>query len=156
MKKWWTAAAVLVWANTSFAAAEKKSEPAFDGKPAIAMQILDISGKVARPIKGTTLSISKKQNRLCWSSVNVPTVGKVMVAEAFYAPSEFKIFSEGSEVRTSPDKKSHTVVTHMNQVGNQNITRCWNFDESDPKGKYQMEIQINNQVFKGLSFEIVK
>lgn len=158
MNKLLTTLALIVTAQYSFAAAEKVITPKvpFEGKPTVVLQVLDLNGKVARPIKGNKLSISKKQTQLCWHSINVPTQNKVMIAEAFYAPAKMKLVSPGSRVDSSKDGKNHTVITEANLVNNQSLSRCWGFDKNDPIGKYKMEIQINDQVFKGLEFEIVK
>lgn len=158
MNKLWTALALAMVSHYSFAAAEKPiSKPLpFDGKPAIVVQVFDINGKVARPIKGNKLNIEKKQNRLCWNSVNVPVQGKVMIAEAIYAPGPAKASSEGSQVQPSPDGTSNTIITNINNATENYVSRCWTFDKSDPIGKYRLDVQINDQVFKGLEFEIVK
>ncbi|MEG9531695.1 hypothetical protein [Mannheimia indoligenes] len=159
MNKLWAIVALAMATNYSFAAAGKKpAEPKpFEGKPTVVLQVFDISTKVARPIQGTTMSISKKQNQLCWHSINVPTQNKVMIAEAFYAPAKMKLSSPGSRVDSSEDGKNHTIITETNLVNhNQPLSRCWGFDKTDPIGKYKMDVQINDQVFKGLEFEIVK
>ncbi|MDD0824692.1 hypothetical protein PTQ27_09495 [Mannheimia sp. AT1] len=158
MNKLYVALILALTANYSLAAAEKKAnEPKpFDGKPTVGLHVFDTSTKVAKPISGNTLSISKKQNRLCWSSINVPLQNKVTIAEAFYAPDVLKIISEGSKVDSSADKKQHTIVSEITNVNTENLNRCWDFDKTDPIGKYQMEIQINDIIFKGLEFEIVK
>ncbi|QIM66784.1 hypothetical protein A4G16_05075 [Mannheimia granulomatis] len=158
MNKLWIALTLSLAANYSTAAAEKKvTEPKpFEGKPSVVLQVFDISSQIARPITGNTLSISKKQSRLCWSSVNLPVQNKAMVVEAFYAPNTLTLVSPGSKIDSSPDKKNHTIVTEINNMGNQNVNRCWGFDKTDPIGKYKMEIQINDYIFKGLEFEIVK
>ncbi|AHG77463.1 hypothetical protein CT138_06480 [Mannheimia varigena] len=158
MNKLLTIFALVVTSQYSFAAAEKTITPKtpVEGKPAVVLQVLDVSGKAAKPIKGNKLSISKKQTQLCWYSINVPTQNKVMIAEAFYAPAEMKLASPGSRVDSSEDGKNHTIITEVNLVNNQPLSRCWGFDKTDPVGKYKMEVQINNQIFKGLEFEIVK
>lgn len=142
----------------SFAAAEKKIDEIkpMDGKPAVVLQVFDISGEADKPITGTTLSIEKKQNKLCWTSLNVPIQPKTLLAEAFYAPDKFKIVSQGSKVDSSADEKNHTIVSEVTNINSPNLSRCWVFNESDPIGKYKMEIQINDYIFKELAFELVK
>lgn len=36
------------------------------------------------------------------------------------------------------------------------ITQCWQFSKNDPVGTYQLELQFNDIVFKGLAFQILK
>lgn len=158
MNKLYAALILALTTNYSLAAAEKKiNEPKpFDGKPAIVLQVYDVSGKVEKQIKGTTLSIEKKQNKLCWVSINVPIKPQTLLAEAFYAPDKFKLIAPGTKIDSSADQKNHTVVSQITNMNNQNFSRCWSFDKNDPIGKYQMEIQINDHIFKGLDFEIVK
>ncbi|WP_209025912.1 hypothetical protein [Mannheimia haemolytica] len=158
MNKLWTVLALTITSHYSFAAAEKivtKDLPA-EGKPAVVLQVFDESEKIAKPIKGNKLFISKKQTRLCWHSINLPVQNKVTIAEAFYAPAAMKLASPGSKINSSADKKNHTIITEINLANNQVLNRCWGFDKTDPVGKYKMEIQINNHIFKGLEFEIVK
>lgn len=159
MNKLWAMVALAMATNYSLAAAEKKlAEPKpFENKPAVILKVFDMSTKVARPIQGTTLSISKKQNQLCWYSINVPVQNKVMIAEAFYAPAKMKFVSSRSQVDSSEDGKNHTIITETSLVNhNQPLSRCWRFYKTDPIGKYKMEVQINDLIFKGLEFEIVK
>lgn len=158
MNKLWAVVALAMATNYSLAAADKKpAEPKpFEGKPAVALQVFDASGKVAKPIKGTKLNIAKKQDRLCWHSINVPVQGNVMIAEAIYAPAKAKAAASGSQVIPSPDGTSNTIITNLTNVNKEYVSRCWNFDNTDPVGKYKIDIQINDQVFKGLEFEIVK
>ncbi|STY62873.1 hypothetical protein M3704_06460 [Mannheimia haemolytica] len=158
MKKLSTLLALVMAAGYAAAAADKpvvKPIP-FEGKPAVSLQVFDMSGKVARPIQGNTLSISKKQNRLCWVSVNIPLQGKVNIVEAFYAPAALTLVSPGSQFDSSADNKNHTIVTLVESNNNQSVSRCWSFDQTDPIGKYKLEVQIKDQVFKGLEFEITK
>lgn len=63
MNKLYAALILALTTNYSLAAAEKKiNEPKpFDGKPAIVLQVYDVSGKVEKQIKGTTLSIEKNK-----------------------------------------------------------------------------------------------
>ncbi|MEG9488564.1 hypothetical protein [Mannheimia indoligenes] len=156
MNKLFTVLTLAMVSHYSFAAVEKPVTKPLDGKPAVAIQIFDVSGKVAKPIQGNKLNIAKKQNRLCWNSINVPVEGKVMIAEAIYAPAKSKAISEGSQVQASPDGTSNTIITNLNNVTEKYVSRCWDFDKTDPIGKYKMDVQINDQVFKGLEFEIVK
>lgn len=158
MKKLWLVLSLIMTTHYSFAAAEKKVATAkpIEGKPAVVLQVFDLNGKVARPIKGNILNISKKQSRLCWYSVNIPTQGKVMIAEAFYAPSRTKFISEGSRYNPSPDGTSNTIVTNLTNATPSNIQRCWDFNNSDPAGIYRIDIQINDYVFTDLTFEVKK
>lgn len=156
MKKLLVLAISMISATTMAAEGKKNEEPkAFDGKPAIALRVIDFSGKAPRVIKGNKLSISKKQ-QLCWSSINVPVSGKVRVAEAFYAPAATNFSSPGMTINASADKKEFLIVGDVAATNNEYVTRCWKFDSKDPVGAYRMEVQIGDVVFKNLAFEITK
>lgn len=159
MNKLWSALALIISTQYSFAAADKPTEAVLQpkDKPMVSLQVLDISKKNPQPIAGNTLSISKKQNQLCWRSYNMLIPNKVMIAEAFYAPDAIKFTSPNSTIEASKDKKEYLIVTEMTNMNTgKYVGRCWTFNKTDPIGKYKMEIQINDQVFKGLEFELVK
>ena len=117
-----------------------------NGQPAVVLNVYDVSSK--------TPSLVNQQ--LCWSSLNVPLTGRVRIAEAFYAPAPTNFASEGMSVTASEDKKEFLIVGDVIAKDKENITRCWKFGKSDPIGKYGMEVQIGNYVFRNLAFEIVK
>lgn len=156
MKKMMIATLGLVSA-TAIAAPKTETKVAdpTNGQPTVVLNVYDFSSKSPRPVKGNKISHSKNQ-RLCWSSLNVPLTGRMRVAEAFYAPAPTNFASEGMSVTASEDKKSFLVVGDVIAKDKENITRCWKFDKSDPIGKYEMEVQIGNYVFKNISFEVVK
>nr|WP_314740148.1 hypothetical protein [uncultured Haemophilus sp.] len=156
MKKMMVTALTLLSA-TAMAAPKTETKPAnnTNNQPTVVLNVFDFSSKSPRPIKGTKISQSKNQ-QLCWSSINVPLTGRMLIAEAFYAPAPTNFVSEGMSVTASEDKKEFLIVGDVIAKDNENITRCWKFGKSDPVGKYQMEVQIGSYVFKGLNFEVVK
>lgn len=132
-----------------------KPENTPTAQPTVVLRVLDFSSKTPRPLTENKLSQSKNQ-QLCWSSVNVPLSGKVQFAEAFYAPAATTFTSEGMSVTASEDKKEFLIVGNVTFKDNTNLTRCWKFTKEDPVGHYRLDVQINDIIFKGLAFEVVK
>lgn len=156
MKKMMIATLALVSATVMAAPkTETKVADPTNGQPAVVLNVYDFSSKSPRPVKGNKISQSKNQ-QLCWTSLNVPLTGRMRVAEAFYAPAPTNFASEGMSVTASEDKKEFLIVGDVIAKDQENITRCWRFGKSDPIGKYGMEVQVGNYVFKNLSFEVVK
>ncbi|WP_386696887.1 hypothetical protein [Lonepinella sp. MS14436] len=126
-------------------------------QPQAALFVLDTSGKQPKLLEGTQLSRSKPRN-LCIRIFDVAIQEQNMFAEYFSAPAPMNIVSKGSEIRVDEDKKGFLVVTNMNKadIKDNLITRCWEFTPQDPIGKYNVEVQFNDIVFKGLSFEILR
>ena len=156
MRKMMIATLALVSA-TAMAAPKTETKVAdpTNGQPAVVLNVYDFSSKSPRLVKGTQISRSQNQ-QLCWSSLNVPLTGRVRIAEAFYAPAPTNFASEGMSVTASEDKKEFLIIGDVIAKDKENITRCWKFGKSDPIGKYGMEVQIGNYVFKNLAFEVVK
>ena len=158
MKKMMIATLALISASVMAAPKTETTSTAKDpinGQPAVVLNVYDVSSKSPSLVKGTQISRSQNQ-QLCWSSLNVPLTGRVRIAEAFYAPAPTNFASEGMSVTASEDKKEFLIVGDVIAKDKENITRCWKFGKSDPIGKYGMEVQIGNYVFRNLAFEVVK
>lgn len=155
MKKLMMTTLALLSASV-FAAPKADVKPQKQAKqPTVVLNVVDVSGKAPKLIKGTKISRSQKQ-QLCWHSTNVPLTGRVRVAEAFYAPAPTNFASQGMSVRASEDKKEFLIVGDIIPDNKEHLSRCWRFDNKDPIGKYKLDVQIGDIVFKGLSFEITK
>ncbi|MGC7560883.1 hypothetical protein [Pasteurella sp. PK-2025] len=125
--------------------------------PIAVLRVFDTSNKEPKLIEGNALSRSKKRN-LCIFISNVEKKEQNLLAEFFKVPAAMKMHAEGAEIQSSPDNKEHLILFNVPKSALQSdvITQCWQFSKSDPIGTYQLEIQFNETVFKGLSFRILK
>lgn len=153
----------LLAAFTSFAAvaAEQPKQPvptATEQKqPTMKLAVYDSSNKVAREIEGLKYSVSAKNQELCWGVSNMQFNPKNSVTEVFLPPKPTKFLNPNASVVVGKDGKTTTIHTaEMSSYNNEAIWKCWKFDNKDPKGTYQLKVQVNDIVFGPLSFEVVK
>lgn len=124
-------------------------------QPTLVLKVVDVSGKVRRPLEENKLSLSQK-HELCWAAVNMPFLPNNQVVEVFQSPDKAKFAKADGNVVSSEDKKTHRVTFLKKSENNEYLSHCWKFDSSDPKGKYMLEVQVNNILFSPVAFEIVK
>lgn len=148
----------LTLLSTAVFATEKPQTPTTQakGQPTVILQVLDFSGKTPRVMKENKLSRSNKNHKLCWATINLPVSGMVRIAETFHTPAPSNFKSTGMSIHASNGNKTFLIVGDVRAKNNENVQRCWRFDNSDPLGKYQFEVQVSDYLFKGLGFEIVK
>lgn len=126
--------------------------------PMLKAGVYDISNKVARDT-GDTYSISNKNLRLCWAAFNMPfEVGNQnKIVQVFVAPNNKAKFSNpNGSTAVSKDGKTSTVTSMKASRNNEVIEECWQFDNTDPLGKYTLSVQVNNVAFGAYQFELVK
>ncbi|WGE32615.1 pseudouridine synthase [Actinobacillus genomosp. 2] len=156
MKKHLMLAMGLLSSVTAIANTTPDTTPAKETRPMLAIYLLDLNGKVAKPIRSTTYSVSQKNLHLCWEAVNVPFTAKNQVTEIFNAPAPAKFTEQGVTVVSSNDGKTHTISRQLASHNNEFIRKCWKFDKTDPKGEYTLQVRINNIEFPAMPFNIVK
>lgn len=152
MKKLLAVTALLVL-GTAYADNEKKVPV----QPKMTLAVVDISNKVARPLKERKYSVSNKNLRLCWNVFDVPFASgnANKITEIFTAPSEeAKFIKPGANV--VKDKAVSYVHSNTRSVNNEYIQNCWQFDQNDPLGTYQFKLLLNNFEFSEVKFELVK
>lgn len=123
--------------------------------PMIAVQVVDMSGKVAHALETNTLSISKK-HKLCWVAFNMPLSANNNVMELFHSPDKATFSAAKGNTVSSNEQKTHLVSTVMQPNGNNTISNCWDFSKKDPLGQYRLEVRVNNIQFPARTFEVVK
>lgn len=125
-------------------------------KPHLKLGVYDTSTKVAKDI-GLTYSVSNKNLMLCWTVVNMKfdAANRNQVVEVFDAPTSSANFAKpGATVRKVDNKISISSI--IPSANNEYIQHCWKFDNTDPLGKYKMNVQVNETSFGPLEFELVK
>ncbi|TYG33628.1 hypothetical protein FW755_00225 [Lonepinella koalarum] len=126
-------------------------------QPKATIFVLDTSSQPAKVMKGTQFSRSKARN-LCVAVSDVPVQDKNQFVEYFVSPAPINIIAKDSDIKVDDDKKGFLAITLINEseIKNNVVTRCWQFEQNDPVGKYKLDVQFNDIVFKGLSFEVLK
>lgn len=124
--------------------------------PMLKLAIYDFSNNVRREVEGRKYSINNKNHQLCWVAFSMPFQLKNAVSEVFVSPSNTVFSVPSASVMTSEDGKTHTIKEDLPAINNEFLTRCWRFDETDPQGKYILQVQINDIHFEPQSFEVVK
>lgn len=161
MKKYLTLATSLL-AMSSFTLAEEKTVQSVQAtaeakSPMISLYVLDSSSKIAHPLKTTTYSVKNtKTHQLCWTAVNVPFKASNEVIESFVAPAESTFMAKEGSVISSKDKTKHEITYRKPSTNNEFIGNCWKFDDSDPKGKYSLQVRVNDILFPVQNFEVTK
>lgn len=160
MKKYLTLATSL-FAMSNIAFAEEKpvqsSIQSSAKPPMMTLYVLDSSSKVARPLQTTTYSVKNTQiHKLCWTAVNIPFKASNEVVETFVAPAKSTFMAKEGSVISSEDKTKHEITYRKPSSNNESISNCWQFDNSDPKGKYTLQIRVNNILFPTQTFEVTK
>lgn len=146
--------ALPAFANTN---AQQETAPQPTNKPPmLKLAVYDFSNNVRREVEGRKYSINNKNHQLCWVGFNMPLQFKNAVTEIFVSPSKTVFSIPSASVLTSKDGKTHTISENVEAVDNQFITRCWKFDNKDPRGKYTVQVKINDVYFDPQSFEVVK
>lgn len=127
-------------------------------KPMMKIAVYDVSNKVAREL-GNQFSLKNiKNQRLCWIVFNMPFKpnGNVVI-EKFTAPNnKAKFIDPTGSVIVSDEGKISTITRSMVAQNNEYIENCWRFDSSDPLGKYELTVKVNNVSFDTSEFEILE
>lgn len=157
MKKTLIMVALTAIFASNISLAENKETKATTA-PKVVLRVLDTSGKVAHDTGSRIYSVSNKNLMLCWDAFDMQFASgnNNRVIETFVAPNaDAKFVKPASTVR----KVDNSIIVNSASVavnGDKVLQSCWMFDKTDPLGKYSLTVQINDIVFDGLSFELVK
>lgn len=152
MKRLFVLSSLLVATGTALAANQEQNVGVV---PKMYLSILDTSSKVARDIGSREYSVSNKNLQLCWSVRDMPFLLSNHVIEVFIAPDDKGKFVNAG-ARVSKSDNVHSIHSIKQAINNEEISSCWSFDDTDPLGKYTLELQVNDLLFKGVQFELVK
>ncbi|OOF87283.1 hypothetical protein BKG94_09190 [Rodentibacter ratti] len=137
-------------ANAADSQKEKKTV-----SPEIYLSVFNTSTEPFTDLKTTALSRSQSNLRLCWVAQGQFSES-VSTIETLKAPAKQKIVAKGSEVSTSQNGKVNVIRSTLKTSDQgRSLVRCWHFDETDPLGKYKLQIQIMGKVYQDLSFSVV-
>lgn len=134
----------------------KQPEKSSKQSPEIFLSVYDVSQNPFKNLQTTTMSRSNKNQRLCWLAQG-NFYNEVNIIEKFNAPVAQNIYSEYGRVSTSNEGKTNTVRSTIKSLNRGKfLLNCWIFDESDPIGKYSLQVQANKHIFPTLTFSITK
>lgn len=146
---------VVMSVNAKNTVASKKEEQI--AQPIAGFRLFDLSGKAPQLIEGNKFSRAKP-HQLCIFVENVEVKEQNLLAEYFVAPAPIRMQAENAETRTTGDGTGNLIIFNLPKanIASGAITQCWQFSKNDPVGTYQLELQFNDIVFKGLAFQILK
>lgn len=124
--------------------------------PKLKLAVYDFSNNVRREVEGRKYSIKNKHHQLCWVAFNMPLQFKNKVTERFVSPGRLNFMDQSVQSNSSEDGKTHIVSSTLESLNNEYVARCWAFDEKDPKGKYTLEVNLNEVSFPPQEFEIIE
>lgn len=156
MKKALSVCAVIATLLVSHnALADEKESKA--KQPKLVLQVLDTSNKLGRDTGKKIYSVSNKNLVLCWTAFDMEFMmgNNNTVIETFTPPADSTIMKPNATVR----KVDNSIIITSKAVAKDNgkvVQECWQLDETDPLGKYHLTVQVNDIVFQGLSFDVVK
>lgn len=137
--------------NTDVKKEEKRAQPI------AGFRLFDLSTKVPQLIEGNQFSRAIP-HQLCIFVENVEVKEQNLLAEYFVAPAPMRMQAENAETRTTEDGTGNLIIFKLPKadIAGGTITQCWQFSKNHPVGTYQLELQFNDIVFKGLAFQILK
>ncbi|OOF70314.1 hypothetical protein [Rodentibacter caecimuris] len=105
-------------------------------------------------LQTTKVSRSAIDQKLCWvGKGDFPE--KVEVTEILTSPEKISVEVEEGISKTSNNGKTHTLTSTVNSIKDQKaVTRCWTFEQNDPKGKYTIQVKAHNIQYKEAVFEV--
>lgn len=102
-----------------------------------------------------TQNIVGKQQRFCWVAHNLPMKSHYLVTEIMHSPKKLKV--SAPDMRTTAIDGGKTNIINATRALNYNgnfIEHCWEFEESDPEGKYTLEIKVGDFTLPTQQFEV--
>lgn len=150
-----TALSMATFANTNSQAIKINSS-----RPEINLNVFDVSNKEKKLMKGNKLSRSKPR-QICISVKNVDILEQNLFVQFIVAPSEMTIHNKGVKslrIESTGGGKEHLVILNLPKIDIEDgiIAQCLRMDKSDPIGVYSVDVQFNDTIVKGLSFEVLK
>lgn len=158
MKKILTLSLLMIAMSASVFAEQAPQSQAENQEPVLYLSVFDTSASSPRDLKTQKLSRTNKNLQLCWLARG--TFKQMAdVVEQFSSPAKmtFKVNSGEGLVTSSKDKRSHTITMKRPSVSDSSVvSACWRFDNSDPIGKYSLQVKVDDIQYTPLNFEVVK
>lgn len=125
--------------------------------PVAAIRVIDSSVKPEKLMEGNSLSRAKAR-KLCMVIENVNVLDNNQVAIYVQAPAAITFAGIQGKIQSEDNQKNHLIVFNVakKEIKNNQFAQCWTFGKEDPVGEYKVDLQFNDIVFKGLSFNLLK
>lgn len=150
MKKTLAIVCGLLTASIAMAAEQPTTltKEQIEAAPKMNFGVFDTSSKVPSKLATNIYSVSKSKDlQVCWAAFDMPLQENNQAVEVFNTPAASKFVEKNGLVTSSSDNKQHTVTTQVKRTNNEFVTKCWSFDNTDPLGKYTIDVKVNNIVF---------
>lgn len=151
MKKWIIGALSLI-SLTSIA----QDNVIQDNLPRLKLAVYDFSTSTPKEV-GRTYSLSNKHHRLCWTAFNMPFEPlNNQVTQIFTTPDKNTKFTIPAAKTEVSENGLSTIITTTQPSSKQGVMEnCWEFEKTDPLGKYTLAVQINDIVFSAIDFNVI-
>ncbi|MDH2997793.1 hypothetical protein A1D22_00390 [Pasteurellaceae bacterium LFhippo2] len=154
MKK--SLAIILGLVSATAFANQAASTATIGNQPALAFGVYDVSNKVASLVPGNKYSVSKKDQRLCWTAFNMKFERTNAITEVFTAPKGGVFKDPVGNTVVSADGLTHTLTSSLASDNGEALQKCWVFDNSDPKGAYSVSVRVNDIQYPSQTFEVTE
>lgn len=126
-------------------------------QPIAAIRVIDSSVKPEKLMEGNSLSRTKAR-KLCTIIENVNAQDNNQFAVYFQAPAPISFAGIQGKIQSEDNQKNHLIIFNVDKkdIKNNQFVQCWTFGKEDPIGEYKLDLQFNDIVFKGLSFNLLK
>ncbi len=118
----------------------------------------NVNNGVVTPLQNNTISRGNPNHRLCWTVIApVPMFTQTVSAKETITSPVGGSFTDGkSIVQSSIDGTHHVVSSMITPIGGTILERCWQFNTSDPLGKYTLSSEFNGEVMPMREFTVVE
>lgn len=125
-------------------------------EPKLSLGVFTSRNAAVVPANTNLLSRGNPNHRLCWIAFDAVFPNQVEVVENITAPAPSQFAGPTSRTVSSNDGLHHSIYTTLNSVNNQMVERCWQFDNTDPLGVYQISIKVGDIDYPAQQFQLVK
>lgn len=100
---------------------------------------------------------SEASHRLCWVILNHAKQGKIKVEEHIYSPASTQFVDPSATfVGRSQDGKYHRLDRELRVMPeHQQLEKCWQFDQTDPLGVYEIQLKVDDIEFPKQEFRLI-
>lgn len=100
---------------------------------------------------------SSANQRLCWVILSHHKQGKIKVEEHIYSPAAAQFIDPSATfVGRSQDGKYHRLDRELRVMPeHQQLEKCWQFDQTDPLGVYEIQLKVDDIEFPKQEFRLI-
>lgn len=92
--------------------------------------------------------------KFCWLVEGVTDKKANKVTEVFQTPTGGKFIYPDAKVVSNADASKHVIRSAIAANPAGQYIRCWGFDETDPTGRYSVEVAVGKTKFPPFSFQV--